>query len=474
MLEDDPNDADLIERHLKRSDLDCETMMVSCKEDFVEALDNHSFDIILSDHQLPQFSSFEALQIRNNKNIVTPFILVTGSVSEEYAATVIQEGANDYILKDRLQRLPNAIEQAIQKQRHQQEKIKAEKELLQSNQRFEYASKATSDTIWDYNLITGELFLTESFETLFGYKLNELQPNINSWVSYIHPDDVERVLKGLDEVINSCDQTSWSDQYRYIKANGTIANVLDKGIILRDPANNKPYRMVGAMQDVTELVKSNNDLKQFSYIISHNLYAPLSNLLGLINLFDYSTFDTTNKEMMDLMKASTYNLKQTIDDLSNILIIKNVQVELKDVKVMEVIDKVKSSLRHKMEAVQPDISINLKLETIKSHQFYLESIFQNLIDNSLKYKKSSEPLVIKIATEKILNNRVLITYTDNGLGIDLNRHKEKIFGMYQRFHDSAAGKGLGLFIVKSQVAALGGYINLHSEPEKGITFQITL
>src|SRR5436189_1270302 len=114
-LEDLPADAELVSRELKKAGIKGQEMVVSNKKDFIQALENFSPDIIISDHSLPSFDSHEALEIIKEMGILVPVILVTSTVSEEYAASMIKDGASDYILKDRLQRLPNAVKAALEK-----------------------------------------------------------------------------------------------------------------------------------------------------------------------------------------------------------------------------------------------------------------------------------------------------------------------------------------------------------------------
>jgi signal transduction histidine kinase len=115
-LEDLPDDADLVRMRIKKAGLHCEIRLVDNRESFIQALNEFKPHIILSDHSLPSFDSHEALSIIKQWELNIPFILVTATVSEEYAVSIIKEGAADYILKDRLQRLPNAIEKAMEKQ----------------------------------------------------------------------------------------------------------------------------------------------------------------------------------------------------------------------------------------------------------------------------------------------------------------------------------------------------------------------
>src|SRR5690349_18241489 len=124
ILEDDIGDADLIKKFLERAGLQIRAQIVSNRKEFIHAIETDSFDIILSDHKLPQFSSSEALELCHEKKIVIPFILVTGTVSEEFAVSIIHHGADDYILKNNLSRLPSSITQAIEKHRVLREKKK--------------------------------------------------------------------------------------------------------------------------------------------------------------------------------------------------------------------------------------------------------------------------------------------------------------------------------------------------------------
>ena len=343
---------------------------------------------------------------------------------------------------------------------------------LQSIEWFKLAGQATADAMWDWDLKSGRLMWGEGFETLFNYKINQMEPTIDSWLNNIHPDDKERVVKHLYEVINSETETKVLHEYRFTKADNTFAYVLDKGIVLRDK-NNKPYRMVGALQDITAFRKNIEDLQQFSFITSHNFRAPLANLLGILDLMNYSTLDEYNKQLVEMIRTSTSQLKETIDHLSQVLVIKNKQVELQDVDITKLVEKVKADLNDEIEKIKPEIYLQFSIVVIRSNQYYLESILQNLFTNSLKYRSPDRQLVIRITTEKTSRDRTLITFSDNGLGIE-NRHMNKLFGMYQRFHNISEGKGLGLFLIKSQITALGGSIEVQSEVNKGTIFSIIL
>lgn len=133
LLEDNPDDAELIQQLLKRSGLSFSAEVVSDEMEFLKALDHTSYDAVLADNALPQYSSLEALNLIKQKNPFTAFILVTGTVSEEFAVKIIQEGADDYLLKTNLTRLSSAIKNAIYSRKMQKEKLHAEKEMIELN-----------------------------------------------------------------------------------------------------------------------------------------------------------------------------------------------------------------------------------------------------------------------------------------------------------------------------------------------------
>ena len=225
---------------------------------------------------------------------------------------------------------------------------------------------------------------------------------------------------------------------------------------------------------IAELTKSIKDLKQFTYITSHNFRAPLSNLIALLDLLDYSNLSDYNKEVIEMFKASTHQLNKTINDLMQILIIKNnVNVNVNDNDISELLSEVCHSLAHEINETGCIINMNIKVENIRFSRTYLHSILMNLLSNAIKYRSPKRPLKINIATTLQAEGEVLLTICDNGLGIDLTRHSDNIFGLYQRFHCNPHGTGFGLFMVKSQITALGGSIKVESEVDKGTTFYIT-
>ena len=227
-------------------------------------------------------------------------------------------------------------------------------------------------------------------------------------------------------------------------------------------------------QLIRELTQNNKDLKQFSYITSHNLRAPLSNLTGLLNLIeDIPIEDSELKEIINGFSKSTHLLNETINDLVKVIIIKdNPSIQKEKLLIKDVFENVFDQLSFLISSNKPILKIDLEVETIFDiNKSYLESIFLNLLTNSIKYREPSRQLRITIAT-KVVDNNLFMTFKDNGIGIDLEKNNDKIFGLYQRFHNYPDSKGLGLYLVKSQVESMGGTISVDSNVGKGTTFTI--
>lgn len=228
-------------------------------------------------------------------------------------------------------------------------------------------------------------------------------------------------------------------------------------------------------QLIRELTQNNKDLKQFSYITSHNLRAPLSNLTGLLNLIEDMPVENPElKEVLNGFSKSTHLLNETINDLVKVVIIKdNPSIQKEEVLIKDVFENVFNQLSFLISLHKPILKIELEKVTILNiNRAYLESILLNLFTNAIKYRSPKRTLRVFVSSKEVGENIILI-FKDNGIGIDLERNKDKIFGLYQRFHNHPDSKGLGLYLVKSQVESMGGSIIVESEVDKGTTFTIT-
>ena len=225
-------------------------------------------------------------------------------------------------------------------------------------------------------------------------------------------------------------------------------------------------------QLISKLTKNNEDLRQFSYIISHNFRSPLSNLIGLLKLTEYMSIDNEELKMIiDGFSKSTHLLNETITDLGEVMIIRdNPYIEKQNVLLLETINNIMNQISLLIKEAKPVINIEIQdKETLYTNKTYLESILINLLTNAINYRAKERILQINIKTQTDKDFTTLIV-EDNGIGIDLKKYSAKIFGLYQKFHDYPDSKGLGLYLVKSHIESLGGKIEIESEVNLGTKF----
>ncbi|MGB1242780.1 MAG: sensor histidine kinase, partial [Chitinophagales bacterium] len=224
------------------------------------------------------------------------------------------------------------------------------------------------------------------------------------------------------------------------------------------------------------LTRQNKDLQQFTYITSHNLREPVSNLLGLLELYnDKDLDDPVNQIVIDGFKEVSTNMDTMLRDLSRVIAAKNKAKPPKETIVfLEILHLIRQNLKTQIQAKNTQINQHLEVANIFSIRSYIQSILYNLISNALKYRSSKRDLTIDIHTRLLNQDTVHISIIDNGMGIDLELNKDNLFGLYTRFHPQIEGKGLGLHLVKSHIESMGGRIEVESEVDKGTTFHIYL
>ncbi len=222
-----------------------------------------------------------------------------------------------------------------------------------------------------------------------------------------------------------------------------------------------------------ELVEHNSRLEQFSYIISHNLRAPLARVQGLVSLLDNSQTAEEKSTIHQLLLRSSHELDMVITDLGMILSIQKSNTDIRsNVNLLNLINKVVKSLEPELHLIKASADVQVSpSENIQSLLPYVESIFYNLLSNAIKYRASNRPLSIGIRTNSTPHFLEVII-SDNGLGIDLEKYNDQLFNLYKRFHLHVEGKGLGLYLVRTQIEALGGRIEVHSEVDVGTRFTL--
>lgn len=387
-----------------------------------------------------------------------------------------------FLLKDengKAARMIGAI-QDITKQKEEEQRLKLLETVITQSKDSIIITEALSTE----GTIPRIIYSNPAFSVMSGYHFNEIigkSPSI-----FIGPNSDIKEYKKLIKAINDKKECQ-IETISYTKKNQQYLvrfsmipvfnseNELSHWISIQRDISKEKKQEKEKEKLIIELIQKNKDLKQFSYITSHNLRAPLSNLTGLLNLIEDIPIENLElKEILNGFSKSTYLLNETINDLVKVIVIKdNSSLQKEPIQLEEIFAKVINQLSFQIEFSKPTINIDLKkVSILNSNKAYLESIILNLITNSLKFKSENRKLEINITASKN-GGAVIITFSDNGIGIDLKRNRNKVFGLYQRFHNYPDSKGLGLYLVKSQVETMGGSIDIESTVNKGTTFTLT-
>lgn len=364
------------------------------------------------------------------------------------------------------------------------ERKEAEALIEKSQARFKSLIDTIDGIVWEYDLETkSSTFISKKIENLLGYLVEEYSESPEFWEDHIHPEDREFAL-ALSAKENK-NHVNHDYEYRMLKKNGEIIWVRD--IINYVFENGKPVISRGIMIDITimkeaeknlsnslQLVtEQNKRLLNFSYIVSHNLRSHTSNIESIISLIESAESEEERNEMMQLLKSVSNSLDETMKHLNEVVNINtNINLVIKPLNLINYIDKTKEVLSEQILSNKVTLTTNIPEDaTINYNSAYLESILYNLISNAIRYRHPQRKPIISINLYQ-QNDKTIIEVSDNGIGIDLVRNADKIFGMYKTFSSNSDARGIGLFITKNQVDAMGGSITVDSIPNEGTTFKI--
>jgi PAS domain S-box-containing protein len=364
-------------------------------------------------------------------------------------------------------------------------KSKISEELIKKSQaRFKSLIDTIDGIVWEFDLETmNSTFISEKTEYILGYSVEDYKDIPNFWEDHIHPEDREYAI-ALSAKANK-DYTNHVSEYRMISKNGKVVWIRDiMNYVFED---GKPVISRGIMIDITIMKESEKELNDslqlvteqnkrllnFSYIVSHNLRSHTSNIESIISLIESAESEEERNEMMHLLKSVSESLDETMKHLNEVVNINtNVNLVIKPLNLSKYINKAKEVLSEQILANEATFITNIpENATINYNSAYLESILYNLISNAIRYRHAERKPIIAIKLYKE-NDKDVIEISDNGIGIDLVRNADKIFGMYKTFSNNPDAKGIGLFITKNQVDAMGGSITLESIPNVGSKFKI--
>lgn len=358
-----------------------------------------------------------------------------------------------------------------------------QEELTQSESLLREAQDAAQMGHWEFDIATNEIYISESMSKVLEYPPGE-RWTLSKMLQLIHPDDLQKVTEGLKKLSEGKTRET---VVRFYTRLGSVKHLYFKSFPLFK--NGLPVKKRGIVINVTELREKDqmnqelirqlknkvNDLEQISYITSHNLRGSVKNVLSLTAMIDQQMIDSATAEVIAYINKAVKKLDDSLTDLNELLKMKTGVIAFEDVlHLRDCIQLVCDSLNFEREEAAAVIEIHVSPAlSIVSNAVLMKSVIYNLVSNSIKYRSPERPCLITIKHE-VVNDKHVLTFTDNGLGIDLQGNKENLFGLYKRFHDHVPGTGLGLYMVKTQVELMGGSIDVKSTVNYGTSFIITL
>jgi PAS domain S-box-containing protein len=379
------------------------------------------------------------------------------------------------------------------------ERLQSAEALRKSEERFKLVARATNDAIRDWDLLTGEVWWNEAFYNAFGYRPGEVSPGPESWTDRIHAGDAERVSRGVRELLEGGGD-GWADEYRFRRADGSYAVVFDRGYVVRD-GEGSPVRLLGSMMDITErkrdeaklavyaarLERSNRELQDFASVASHDLQEPLRKIRAFGDRLAAKwgvALGDGGGDYIRRMQSAAGRMQTLINDLLMFSRVESKARPFVEVDLGVVAREVIADLEVQIEQAGAAVEVG-GLPVVEADPLQMRQLLQNLIGNSLKYRRQGTKPVVKVYGEASEDGgphgngaggpplRILVE--DNGIGFD-EKYLDRIFTVFQRLHGRTEyqGTGIGLAVCRKIVERHGGGITARSAPQEGATFVVTL
>jgi PAS domain S-box len=466
VVEDSQSDYYLFSEYLRLSKLPTgDVYHAESLQEALEQLHLHQPDLIFLDLTLPDSVGIDSFIRLNEQAPHISIVVLSGLSDQQVALNTIALGAQDYLVKgefdDKL--LAKSIQYSI-------ERKKILQKVVENYERYNTIIKATSDTIWDWDLRTNEILWNEGITTIFGYQPADVQNTIEWHNQNIHPDDSERILQNIDRCMRE-GKDHWQEEYRYKSAGGVYKIVYDRGYILKTE-HGKPYRVLGAMMDITERKRLQEERMQHQIEtqklitqvtiqtqeqerreIGRELHDNINQILATAKLCVDMALNE-EKLRKELLYKSYENITKAIDEI-RILSKTLVPPSLGDIGLKEALLEMIENLNN-----TTDLNIHIRasdphIESLSNNKkLIIYRIVQEQINNILKHSRATEAMI----ELKTIRNWLHLAIKDNGIGFDIRQKS----------------RGIGLNNIVSRVEMQNGRMEIVSEPGKGCLLKIEI
>lgn len=489
LLEDVPKDAELLKEQLSDAGYDIRMDVVDTESAYVSCLKKHDYDIIFADFTLPSFNGKEALELAKIICPFVPFICISGTIGEDKAVELLKQGATDYVLKDRMERLPFATKRALDAAAQLSKFRKTEIELQTNRKLLQTIINNAIDAIFIKDLEGKYILINEASEKAIGKSSEEV---IGKDDTFLYPAEEAQMIKSLDkQVIETETSHTFEEEVTLADGKKHIFHVI-KCPMFDDFG--KITGMFAIARDITEYKKKDEQLivakekaeesdrlkTAFLHNISHEIRTPMNAIIGFSSFLNDADLDAAKRrQFTDIIIRSSNQLLSIITDIISISSIDAGQ-ERKNEKEVD-IDLMLKQLceQFKLGATSKNLGLTLTLPpssiegTLQTDGTKLIQIISNLLVNALKFTKQGY-----INFGYALKDAMVEFFVeDTGIGIPSDMQSE-VFERFRQVEDSVSrqfgGSGLGLSISKAYVEMLGGTIWMKSELGKGTTFYFTI
>ncbi|HEX9368893.1 MAG TPA: ATP-binding protein, partial [Vicinamibacterales bacterium] len=522
-LEDDPADAALVAALLADEGLVCTIVRASTREQFLDALET-PHDLILADFAIPGFDGISAQRLALERCPDVPFMFISGTMGEEVAIERLKEGATDYVLKQRLQRLPSAVRRALVEARNWRERRQAEEEVRLLNAELEQRVIDRTAQLADVNrdlqareeelqdakafleqLIASSPSMIFRFEPqtlqatyvspnvgwLLGYTADEVVGVPGFWEAIIHPDDRATVIGGLRHAVEAT-VVQIEQEYRCRGKDGRYRWFFNLLRIEYDD-DSRPAAILGYALDIADRKAAEEEARlakleserasraksMFLSRMSHDLRTPLNAVLGFAQLLELDVLPPEQAESLEQILRGGRHLLELINEVLDISRIEAGHISLSPeaVALAEVVQQVVDLIRPLAAARGVVITVEIGPECashVHADRQRLKQILLNILGNAVKYNHERGTVIVTCATGR--DGCVRTSVTDTGAGIPPEK-LALVFDPFERLGAETSGvegTGLGLAVAKGLTEAMRGTIGVKSEIDRGTTFWVEL
>ncbi|OFZ29511.1 MAG: hypothetical protein A2622_07220 [Bdellovibrionales bacterium RIFCSPHIGHO2_01_FULL_40_29] len=488
IVEDNEMDQLLIKRELSKSDILCAVEVTDNKVEFIKKLEEFKPDLILCDFSMPQFGALAALEILKVKNLNIPVIIVTGTLTDEMAVECLKKGAIDYILKEKIIRLPSAIKIALDLTRSKFEKIVAEDRLRQNEKQLQVITAVLPASLAYISRQLKFIFCNKVNEEWFGKDItgHHIQEILGESVAKIIESKMPTLLTGGQFNFESRLPHAVQDIFASISVVPDVEK--DSGvkgfvILITNITDRKKYEE--ELKAAKKQADAANEAKsQFLANMSHEIRTPLNAIMGLSELLLTAEQTTEEKnQWAEKILRNSEHLKSVIDEVLDLSKVESgkMSVQISSFSVPKVIAQIKSMLSPLAHEKKIEMTLQIEgsiPEFITSDIEKLRHILLNILGNAIKFSAKG-PITLTVRLDESHEKPQLeFRIRDRGVGVSEDE-RENLFKPFTQIDNSMTrkfgGTGLGLSLARKLAQALGGDVQLiESIPGQGSTFGIRI